>query len=125
MGRRRCRQANNVFVCICGARLAHERIVQISRRSLRQRARLSLSLAPLLRAQPNQSPLFPTRRANKQTRAQSSSQMSTTMIIEEFEPDVFRQLIEYIHTGCVLLQARTLLGKSRVYSLSLSLSLAD
>ncbi|KAG9509406.1 hypothetical protein GZH46_02077, partial [Fragariocoptes setiger] len=32
-----------------------------------------------------------------------------TMIIEEFEPDVFRQLIEYIHTGCVLLQARTLL----------------
>lgn len=32
------------------------------------------------------------------------------MIIEEFEPDVFRQLIEYIHTGCVLLQARTLLG---------------
>lgn len=40
----------------------------------------------------------------------SSSQMSTTMIIEEFEPDVFRQLIEYIHTGCVLLQARTLLG---------------
>lgn len=34
-----------------------------------------------------------------------------TMIIEEFEPDVFRQLIEYIHTGCVTLQARTLLGK--------------
>lgn len=33
------------------------------------------------------------------------------MIIEEFEPDVFRQLIEYIHTGCVTLQARTLLGK--------------
>lgn len=32
------------------------------------------------------------------------------MIIEEFEPDVFRQLIEYIHTGCVTLQARTLLG---------------
>ncbi|KAG8194650.1 hypothetical protein JTE90_003122 [Oedothorax gibbosus] len=33
-----------------------------------------------------------------------------TMIVEEFEPDVFRQLIEYIHTGCVTLQARTLLG---------------
>lgn len=33
-----------------------------------------------------------------------------TMIIEEFEPDVFRQLIEYVHTGCVTLQARTLLG---------------
>ena len=32
------------------------------------------------------------------------------MIIEEFEPDVFRQLIEYIHTGCVTLQPRTLLG---------------
>ncbi|GFX22718.1 transposable element Tc1 transposase [Trichonephila clavipes] len=34
-----------------------------------------------------------------------------TLIVEEFEPDVFRQLIEYIHTGCVTLQARTLLGK--------------
>ena len=33
-----------------------------------------------------------------------------TIIIEEFEPDVFRQLIEYIHTGCVTLQPRTLLG---------------
>ncbi|XP_028525604.2 intersectin-1 isoform X1 [Apis cerana] len=33
-----------------------------------------------------------------------------TVIIEEFEPDVFRQLIEYIHTGCVTLQPRTLLG---------------
>ena len=32
------------------------------------------------------------------------------MMIEEFEPDVFTQLIEYIHTGCVTLQARTLLG---------------
>ncbi len=30
--------------------------------------------------------------------------------MEEFEPDVFRQLIEYIHTGCVTLQPRTLLG---------------
>ncbi|XP_055706565.1 serine-enriched protein isoform X1 [Phlebotomus papatasi] len=33
-----------------------------------------------------------------------------TLIIEEFEPDVFRQLIEYIHTGGVTLQPRTLLG---------------
>uniref|UniRef100_T1JKK2 BTB domain-containing protein n=1 Tax=Strigamia maritima TaxID=126957 RepID=T1JKK2_STRMM len=33
-----------------------------------------------------------------------------TLVIDEFEPDVFRQLIEYIHTGCVTLQARTLLG---------------
>ncbi|XP_065200211.1 serine-enriched protein-like [Planococcus citri] len=33
-----------------------------------------------------------------------------TLIIDEFEPDVFRQLIEYIHTGCVTLQPRTLLG---------------
>ncbi|XP_043222834.1 serine-enriched protein-like [Amphibalanus amphitrite] len=39
--------------------------------------------------------------------AQSQHQ---TLIIEEFEPDVFRQLIEYIHTGCVTLQPRTLLG---------------
>lgn len=36
-----------------------------------------------------------------------------TLIIEEFEPDVFRQLIEYIHTGCVTLQPRTLLGKNK------------
>ncbi|RWS05635.1 serine-enriched protein-like protein, partial [Dinothrombium tinctorium] len=40
---------------------------------------------------------------------QPSVQTHQTMIIEEFEPDVFRQLIEYIHTGCVTLQARTLL----------------
>lgn len=39
-----------------------------------------------------------------------SGQAHQTLIIEEFEPDVFRQLIEYIHTGCVTLQPRTLLG---------------
>ena len=38
-----------------------------------------------------------------------------TLIIEEFEPDVFRQLIEYIHTGCVTLQPRTLLGDILFY----------
>ena len=42
---------------------------------------------------------------------QLNFQPHQTMIIEEFEPDVFRQLIEYIHTGCVTLQARTLLGE--------------
>uniref|UniRef100_A0A1B6D7J1 BTB domain-containing protein n=1 Tax=Clastoptera arizonana TaxID=38151 RepID=A0A1B6D7J1_9HEMI len=42
--------------------------------------------------------------------AQPSSNQHHTLIIEEFEPDVFRQLIEYIHTGCVTLQPRTLLG---------------
>jgi hypothetical protein len=42
---------------------------------------------------------------------QPPSQQHQTLIIEEFEPDVFRQLIEYIHTGCVTLQPRTLLGK--------------
>ncbi|GBP53545.1 Serine-enriched protein [Eumeta japonica] len=42
---------------------------------------------------------------------QPSSQQHQTLIIEEFEPDVFRQLIEYIHTGCVTLQPRTLLGE--------------
>ncbi|XP_071747956.1 serine-enriched protein isoform X2 [Lepeophtheirus salmonis] len=40
----------------------------------------------------------------------SSQNLHQTLIIEEFEPDVFRQLIEYIHTGCVTLQPRTLLG---------------
>lgn len=44
-------------------------------------------------------------------RAQPACQQHQTLIIEEFEPDVFRQLIEYIHTGCVTLQPRTLLGK--------------
>lgn len=37
-------------------------------------------------------------------------QAHQTLVVDEFEPDVFRQLIEYIHTGCVTLQARTLLG---------------
>jgi len=41
---------------------------------------------------------------------QPPPQQHQTLIIEEFEPDVFRQLIEYIHTGCVTLQPRTLLG---------------
>ena len=57
--------------------------------------------------------LTPNLRASFANCQQSSSQRSTTVIIEEFEPDVFRQLIEYIHTGCVLLQARTLLGELR------------
>ncbi|XP_065560678.1 serine-enriched protein-like isoform X3 [Artemia franciscana] len=39
-----------------------------------------------------------------------SANQQNTLIVEEFEPDVFRQLIEYIHTGCVTLQPRTLLG---------------
>lgn len=42
--------------------------------------------------------------------SQPTGQQHQTLIIEEFEPDVFRQLIEYIHTGQVLLQPRTLLG---------------
>uniref|UniRef100_A0A336MNK9 CSON003486 protein n=1 Tax=Culicoides sonorensis TaxID=179676 RepID=A0A336MNK9_CULSO len=46
---------------------------------------------------------------NLQNAAQQGQQHQT-LIIEEFEPDVFRQLIEYIHTGCVTLQPRTLLG---------------
>ncbi|KAG8035236.1 hypothetical protein G9C98_001726, partial [Cotesia typhae] len=41
---------------------------------------------------------------------QPQSNQHHTLIIEEFEPDVFRQLIEYIHTGSVTLQPRTLLG---------------
>ncbi|XP_021924425.1 serine-enriched protein isoform X3 [Zootermopsis nevadensis] len=46
---------------------------------------------------------------NLQNAAQQGGQHSTLMV-EEFEPDVFRQLIEYIHTGTVTLQPRTLLG---------------
>lgn len=33
-----------------------------------------------------------------------------TVIVGEFEPEVFKQLMEYTHTGSVMLQARTLLG---------------
>ncbi|KAK3920876.1 Serine-enriched protein [Frankliniella fusca] len=43
-------------------------------------------------------------------RLQPASSQHQTVHVEEFEPDVFRQLIEYIHTGCVTLQPRTLLG---------------
>ena len=32
------------------------------------------------------------------------------MVIQEFDPEVFKQLVEYIHTGSVTLQSRTLLG---------------
>jgi len=38
-------------------------------------------------------------------------------MVEEFEPDVFRQLIEYIHTATVTLQPRTLLGEFTQVSL--------
>ena len=31
--------------------------------------------------------------------------------VEEFDVDVFRQLIEYCHTGCATLNADTVLGK--------------
>ncbi|XP_012282127.1 serine-enriched protein [Orussus abietinus] len=48
---------------------------------------------------------------NQQNAAlQAQSYQHHTLTIKEFEPDVFRQLIEYIHTGCVTLQPRTLLG---------------
>lgn len=50
---------------------------------------------------------------------QPAGQQHQTLIIEEFEPDVFRQLIEYIHTGCVTLQPRTLLG-TYTYILSIT-----
>ena len=33
-----------------------------------------------------------------------------TITILDFEPDVFKQLMEYIHSGSVMLQSRTLLG---------------
>ena len=33
-----------------------------------------------------------------------------TVVVNEFEPNVFKQLVEYTHTGSVMLQARTLLG---------------
>lgn len=36
------------------------------------------------------------------------------IVIDEFESDVFRQLVEYIHTGQVILQARTLLGTYQI-----------
>lgn len=40
----------------------------------------------------------------------AGSVTSTVIVIEEFDADVFRQLVEYVHTGCVTLQPRTLLG---------------
>ncbi|XP_071527369.1 serine-enriched protein isoform X2 [Panulirus ornatus] len=46
----------------------------------------------------------------QQSRQGPQGNAHQTLIVEEFEPDVFRQLIEYIHTGCVTLQPRTLLG---------------
>ncbi|XP_077978613.1 serine-enriched protein-like [Glandiceps talaboti] len=40
----------------------------------------------------------------------TSNNNPRTIVVKEFDSDVFRQLIEYIHTGCVTLQARTLVG---------------
>lgn len=33
-----------------------------------------------------------------------------TVVVPDFEPEVFKQLMEYCHTGSVMLQSRTLLG---------------
>ncbi len=33
-----------------------------------------------------------------------------TVVVKDFDPSVFKQLVEYTHTGSVILQARTLLG---------------
>lgn len=33
-----------------------------------------------------------------------------TVVVSEFDTEVFKQLVEYIHTGTVMLQARTILG---------------
>lgn len=33
-----------------------------------------------------------------------------TVIVNEFDPEVFKHLVEYIHTGTVMLQARTVVG---------------
>ena len=33
-----------------------------------------------------------------------------TVVVKDFEPEVFKQLVNYTHTGSVVLQARTLLG---------------
>ena len=33
-----------------------------------------------------------------------------TVVVKDFEPEVFKQLVTYTHTGSVVLQARTLLG---------------
>ncbi|XP_033639645.1 uncharacterized protein LOC117300075 [Asterias rubens] len=40
----------------------------------------------------------------------SASKCPRTVIIEEFEPTVFYKLVEYCHTGCVVLNADTVLG---------------
>lgn len=40
----------------------------------------------------------------------SKSKPQNTIVVQEFEPSVFKQLIEYLHTGVCTLQPRTLLG---------------
>ncbi|CAG7724541.1 unnamed protein product [Allacma fusca] len=70
---------------------------------------LKRSSEPLLNMQNTQSSR-PSRGFQQQLSTISEPQQHQTLIIEEFEPDVFRQLIEYIHTGYVTLQPRTLLG---------------
>ncbi|XP_018016549.1 serine-enriched protein isoform X2 [Hyalella azteca] len=55
-------------------------------------------------------PLLNLQGSGQPSRPGPQGNVHQTLIIEEFEPDVFRQLIEYIHTGCVTLQPRTLLG---------------
>lgn len=34
----------------------------------------------------------------------------TTVVVDEFDFDIFKRVLEYAHTGCITIQARTLLG---------------
>ncbi|KAL5248502.1 hypothetical protein ACHWQZ_G017633 [Mnemiopsis leidyi] len=43
-------------------------------------------------------------------RSIKSSKPPNTIVVPEFEPSVFKQLIEYLHTGVCTLQPRTLFG---------------
>ncbi|XP_018569090.1 serine-enriched protein isoform X1 [Anoplophora glabripennis] len=107
------------------SRVFHKMLYQVSRaRSTKRSLRKSMvgsmkAPSPQRKKEPppreNKLRLFLKRSSEPLLNLQNASQQPTsqqhqTLIIEEFEPDVFRQLIEYIHTGCVTLQPRTLLG---------------
>lgn len=74
------------------------------------RSFIKRSSEPLLTFQMSQKRLHQLHQLSQGHEGYDPAYQHQTLIIEEFEPDVFRQLIEYIHTGTVTLQPRTLLG---------------
>jgi len=52
----------------------------------------------------------PVKKTSKKGKSPKSESKESTYVVPEFEPTVFKELLQYTHCGSVVLEARTLLG---------------